>query len=318
MKRITGQCKLKAVSTSLRFFRSALKRCELCPRKCGVDRERGQRGFCKAGLKPALYSYFAHTGEEPPLSGSRGSGTIFFTHCTMRCAYCQNYAFSQLSDEKELSIQELSRIMLKLQSQGCHNINLVTPTHFIPQILEALFNATQEGLAIPVVYNTSGYDLPNIIKLLEGVIDIYLPDMRYGDDECAIRFSNAPDYVKMNQEAVKEMFRQVGHLTVDDEGIAKKGLIIRHLVLPNGAASTKKIFSFIARELSKEVYISLMSQYHPVYRANEFPEINRRITKGEYEEAAELFFKYGLLNGWIQDSIEDMDSKLLGTNIKKM
>jgi len=270
-----------------------------------------------AGIKPAVYSWFSHHGEEPPISGSRGSGAIFFSHCTMHCVYCQNYEFSQLSGEKEVTIEELARIMLALEEKGCHNINLVTPTHFIPQILEALAISVGKGLSIPIVYNTSGYDSVRALKLLDGVVDIYLPDMRYGDDEAAETFSGAPCYVKTNREAAAEMFRQAGRLITDSEGIAKKGLIVRHLVLPDNVSSTEKVFKFIAEEISRDVCISLMSQYHPVYRAGEFPRINRKITRGEYERAFDLFLKYGLSNGWVQEAGGKIDSDLLGTNIKK-
>jgi len=310
--------KLHILETNSKLASEKLKRCQLCPRRCKVNRLKNQKGFCKAGLKPAVYSYFAHQGEEPPISGQRGSGTIFFTHCTMHCVYCQNYSFSQLSDEKEMTTEQLSAIMLSLEKLGCHNINLVTPTHFVPQILEALLLAVRKGLSIPILYNTSGYDLVETLKLLDGIIDIYLPDMRYGDNENAKRFSDAPDYVKMNQKAAAEMFRQVGDLTLDESGIVERGLIVRHLVLPNNLASTEKIFDFISKNISKETYISLMSQYHPVYKAHEFPEINRRLTRKEYEEATKLLFKYELHNGWIQESNNEMDSMLLGTNIKKM
>lgn len=208
--------------------------------------------------------------------------------------------------------------MLTLQKQGCHNINLVTPTHFVPQILEALSFAVKGGLNIPIVYNTSGYDLVETLKLLDGIVDIYLPDMRYGDNKNAAAFSNAPDYVQINQKALKEMFRQVGNLKIDDNLIAQKGLIIRHLVLPNNIASTEKVFKFLSKNISKDAYISLMSQYHPTYKGSEFPQINRPITKKEYQEAVDLFFKYGLSNGWIQDADEKTTKILLGTNIKKM
>jgi putative pyruvate formate lyase activating enzyme len=309
--------KTKVLETNARLASEILARCELCPRRCGVNRLKNQKGFCRAGLRPAIYSWSSHPGEEPPISGPKGSGTIFFTHCTMHCAYCQNYEFSQLSDEKEVSAEELAGIMLTLQKHGCHNINLVTPTHYVPQILEALLIATNRGLEIPIVYNTSGYDLVSTLKLMDGAVDIYLPDMRYGDDESAKRFSDAPDYVVINREAVQEMFRQVGGLVMDEGGIAKKGLIVRHLVLPNGFSSTGKIFKFISREISKDVHISLMSQYHPVYQANKFPEINRKITKQEYEEAFELLLRYDLSNGWVQETSERIDLGLLGTNIKK-
>lgn len=236
----------------------------------------------------------------------------------MQCVYCQNYTFSQLSSVGEVSIEELTGMMLILQKRGCHNINLVTPTHFVPQIMEALLAAIRKGLTIPIVYNTSGYDLVETLRLLDGVVDCYLPDMRYGTQENAKRFSDAPDYVTMNQGAVTEMFRQVGTAVMDEHDILQRGLIIRHLVLPNGYASTEQVFKYIAERLSRDVSISLMSQYCPVHRAHEFPEINRRITKKEYEEAIDLFHEYGLVNGWVQSSSDEMDLKLLGTNIKKM
>lgn len=267
---------------------------------------------------PAVYSYFTHSGEEPPISGTKGSGTIFFTHCTMRCVYCQNYSFSQLSDEKEVSTGDLAWIMLGLQNRGCHNINLVTPTHYVPQILEALLIAAKEGLDIPIVYNTSGYETVDTLRMLDGIIDIYLPDMRYGDDASAGKFSDAPDYVKFNRMAIAEMFRQVGGLEMGAECIARKGIIIRHLVLPGGVSGTKAVFKFIAEEVSRDTYISLMSQYFPAHKACSIKELNRRITQQEYEEAVSLLSEYGLSNGWVQDPSDRMDNALLGTNIKKI
>ncbi|MDD5449233.1 MAG: radical SAM protein [Candidatus Omnitrophica bacterium] len=295
-----------------------LESCELCPRRCRVNRLKGQKGFCKSALRPVVYSFFLHPGEEPPISGQKGSGTIFFTHCTMHCVYCQNFEFSQLSDEKEISTEELAGIMLALQEKGAHNINLVTPTHFIPQILEALFFASQKGFNLPVVYNTGGYELVSTLKLLEGVVDIYLADMRYGEEKIAERFSNARNYVKINREAIAEMFRQAGNLVMDQMGIAKKGLIVRHLVLPNNMASSESVFKFLSETISKDVFVSLMSQYHPVYRAGEFDKINRKITSKEYENCFNLLLKYGLLNGWAQNAGGSMNSALLGTNIKKI
>lgn len=307
-----------ALKETLKKARGILESCELCPRRCRVNRLRHAKGFCRAGAKPAVYSWFAHPGEEPPISGKRGSGTIFFSHCTMKCVYCQNYKFSQLSGGKEISTRELADIMLALQKSGCHNINLVTPAHYAPQILEALFAAFLDGLNIPIVYNTSGYELVSTLRLMEGAVDIYLPDMRYGDAQSAKRFSDAPDYVTINRDAVKEMHRQVGDLVLDEEGIAKRGLIIRHLVLPNGLAASREIFKFISENLSNRTHISLMSQYHPVYRANKFTEINRRINKREYEEAFDMMLACGLANGWAQESSGRIDLRLLGTSIKKL
>ena len=279
-----------------------LKACELCPRRCGVNRLKGKKGFCGAPLQPIVYSWFAHPGEEPPISGARGSGTIFFAHCTMRCVYCQNYKFSQLPGGKEITADELAGIMLSLPNAGGHNVNLETPTHFIPQILEALCVAVEKGLNIPIVYNTGGYDAVCALRLLDGVVDIYLPDMRYGSDENAMSFSNAPGYVKINQEAVSEMFRQVGSMVAGQDGIAKKGLVVRHLVLPNGVACSEDVFRFLSERISKNVHISLMGQYHPAHRAFEFARINRGITKEEYEETFALLVIYGLVNGGAQEA----------------
>lgn len=292
-----------------------LEACVLCPRKCKVNRLKDKRGFCKTGLKPIVYSFIAHHGEEPPISGKNGSGTIFFSNCNMNCVYCQNYEFSQAGEGgKEVDAEELAKIMLELQKIGCHNINFVTPTHIMPQILKALQLAIPKGLKIPLVYNTGGYELAQIIKLLDGIVDIYLPDMRYADSDTAIKYSNAPDYPKYNQEALQEMQRQVGIADIDDEGIIKKGVVIRHLILPNNISGTDTIMKFIAKELSEDTYISLMSQYMPCYKASQFKEIDRRITYREYEDAQKAMQKYGLYNGWIQESY-GLD-RFAGPNIK--
>jgi putative pyruvate formate lyase activating enzyme len=243
-----------------------------------------------------------HHGEEPPISGMRGSGTIFFSGCNMACVYCQNYEFSQLGQGSEVDIETLAEFMLQLQEMGCHNINLVTPTHVMPRILKSLAIALKRGFQLPLVYNTGGYELPEIIKLLDGIIDVYLVDMRYADSESAVKYSAAVDYPGYNQEAVKEMQRQVGTAEVDTEGIVKKGLIIRHLVLPGNLSGTAKLMRFISGEVSKDTYISLMSQYTPYFKAREFKELARRISYQEYEEAKGFMHKYGLYNGWTQDA----------------
>ncbi len=280
-----------------------LESCRLCPRGCKINRLKGQKSFCKTADKAAVYSYLCHEGEEPPVSGSRGSGTIFFSHCTMACHYCQNFEFSQKGGgSKELTPAELADIMLELQGRGCHNLNFVTPTHVLPQILNALLLAIPGGLNIPLVYNTSGYELAERIRMLDGIIDIYLPDMRYGDSAMSRKYSLAPDYPAYNQAAVKEMFRQVGTAVFDLNGIIERGLIIRHLVLPGGASGTETIMRFIAQELSTETYISLMSQYTPYYKAAEYPEINRRISQQEYKQAQQIMEEYGLGNGWVQEA----------------
>jgi len=280
-----------------------LSSCEVCPRKCGVNRLEGEKGFCRSGEEVIVSSYNAHLGEEPPLVGCFGSGTIFFTNCNLKCVYCQNYPISQLGNGNKVSLSELAKIMLALQKRKCHNINLVTPTHFVPQILKSLKSAIKMGLHIPIVYNTSGYDSVNTLKLLDGVVDIYLPDARYADNEIARKYSAAPDYFEIMKKVLKEMHRQVGDLMTDKIGIARSGLIIRHLVLPEGLSGTKKIMHFIAREISPHTYISLMAQYFPAYEAKEFPAISRRINKEEYEKALEVFKKENLENGWFQEDI---------------
>ncbi|MDO8662703.1 MAG: radical SAM protein [Candidatus Omnitrophota bacterium] len=298
-----------------RLFKE-LEFCSICPRKCKVNRIKNEKGFCKTGLKPKVYSYMAHQGEEPAISGIKGSGTIFFANCNMGCLYCQNYEFSQLGQGREVEFEDLAGFMLELQGMGCHNINLVTPTHVLPQILKSLEIAISAGLNIPLVYNTSGYELPEIIKLLDGIIDIYLPDMRYADEEFSVKFSNAPGYPKYNRKIIKEMYRQAGIARMDESGIIERGIIIRHLVLPNNLSGTEKIMKFIAEELSRDTYISLMSQYLPYHRAAEFKEINRRLKLKEYKEAREIMEKYGLGKGWIQESYGL--ERFAGVNIKSV
>ncbi|MFA4989270.1 MAG: radical SAM protein [Candidatus Omnitrophota bacterium] len=293
-----------------------LESCAICPRKCRVNRINGKQGFCKTGLKPQVYSYMAHHGEEPPVSGVKGSGTIFFSNCNMACLYCQNYEFSQAGAGREVGFEELAGFMLELQKMGCHNINLVTPTHILPQILKSLKIAIPAGLKIPLVYNSGGYELPEIIKLLEGIIDIYMPDMRYADAEAAIQFSAASGYPEYNRKAVKEMHRQVGIAQIDEEGIIKRGLIIRHLVLPNNLSGTEKIMRFIAEDLSGDTYISLMSQYLPYHKAAECRAINRRLRLKEYAEAKEIMARHGLSNGWTQDAYGA--ERFAGVNIKSI
>lgn len=291
-----------------------LESCCICPRKCGVNRVKDERGFCGTGYLPKVYSFMAHHGEEPPISGIKGSGAVFFSGCNMNCAYCQNYEFSQTNKGKEISFEKLAEYMLELQNIACHNINLVTPTHIMPQILKALGLAIPKGLRIPVVWNTSGYELPNIVKLLDGIVDIYLTDMRYGDNDMAVKYSNAKDYSEFNMKAVKEMHRQVGIANMDKEGILRQGLIVRHMVLPDGIAGTEKIMKFISQEVSKQTYVSCMSQYAPFHKANRFKELSRRITSQEYGEATQIMEKYELHNGWMQD-LSGL-SKFAGINIK--
>ena len=281
---------------------SLLESCRVCPRECGVDRLKNDKiGFCRSGLNPVVSSVSTHHGEEPPISGTKGSGTIFFANCNLRCVYCQNYPISQMGNGAERTPGELACQMLSLQEQGCHNLNLVTPTHFMPQILKALGIARERGFTLPIVYNTSGYESVEALQLLEGIVDIYLPDMRYSDDRIARRYSTAVHYPEFNQAAIKEMYQQVGNLSVDDQGLAKRGLIIRHLVLPNRLSGTETVMKFLAEEISKEVSISLMSQYFPAYKAHGVKDLSRRITAEEYEEACQIMLKYGLEDGWMQE-----------------
>lgn len=279
-----------------------LESCRVCPRECGVNRLKDEKtGFCRSGLNPVIASVSPHHGEEPPISGTKGSGTIFFANCNMRCEYCQNYPISQLGHGTERSPGELACQMLSLQEAGCHNLNLVTPTHYVPQILKALGIAQERGFNLPIVYNTSGYDSVEMLLLLDGVIDIYMPDMRYSDNAAAARYSVAPYYVQVSRAAIKEMYRQVGNLVMDEYGIAQRGLLVRHLVLPNGVAGTEEVLKFLATEISKDVTVSLMSQYFPAYRSGESKQLSRRISEQEYDEAYAMKIKYGLKKGWVQN-----------------
>lgn len=278
-----------------------LQTCQLCPHRCGVNRIIGQKGICRSTAQLTISSFNPHFGEEPPISGTHGSGTIFFTNCTLRCIYCQNYPISQLGHGNLKSVPELSGIMLALQKQKCHNINLVTPSHFVPEIIKSVRLARNEGLQIPIVYNTSGYETVKTLRLLEGIVDIYLPDAKYADNVIAEKYSKAENYPLVNKKALKEMYRQVGNLEVNRDGIAVSGLIIRHLVLPGNLSGTDRVLPWIAKNISKETYISLMAQYFPAYEASEYPMLSRRINKKEYDKAIEIFNSSGLINGWIQE-----------------
>jgi putative pyruvate formate lyase activating enzyme len=273
--------------------------CKLCPWHCKTDRTKDKTGVCKGGYLPEISSYNLHYGEEPPISGEKGSGTIFFTGCQLRCVFCQNYPISQLRNGKQVEFGELAEIMLNLQSRGAHNINLVTPTPWVFQIVKSLYIAIGKGLKIPIVWNTSGYEDEKTLKLIEGVVDIYLTDIKYSDDKSAKKLSRANNYFNIAKKGVKEMFRQVGNLIIKS-GIAKKGLIVRHLVLPDNLSGSDKVLKFLRDEISKEVFISLMSQYFPAYKAIEIKSLNRPVNKKEYDRVLELLEKYGLTNGWIQ------------------
>lgn len=278
-----------------------LRHCDLCPHECGTDRIAGQTGFCRAGLKLKVASANIHRGEEPPISGTRGSGTIFLSWCTLRCRFCQNFPISQMGNGEEVSSSGLAERMLKLQRQGVHNINFVTPGHYLPQILAALLLAVPKGFRLPLVWNTSGYEKADTLRLLEGIVNIYLPDMKYFEEEPAVRFSSAPRYPDINRAAILEMLRQVGHLELNDDGIAVKGLIIRHLVLPERAAGSRETLRWIADNAGTETHIALMNQYFPAHLAAETPGIHRKITDEEYAAAVAALEEYGLENGWVQE-----------------
>lgn len=271
-----------------------LKKCSLCPRKCGVDRTKNEKGYCKGGYLPRVSSYNPHFGEEEPLVGVGGSGTIFFSGCNLLCVFCQNYEISHLNEGEEVSPTALAKMMLYLQKIGCHNINFVTPTHFVLPILKALEIAIEYGFSLPIVYNCGGYEEVETLKLLEGIIDIYMPDIKYSEPEVASSYSNAEDYFEIAKKAVKEMHRQVGDLRINKEGIAERGLLVRHLVLPEKKAGTEKIMKFIAEEISLYTYINIMDQYYPCYQAKKYPSLSKRITAQEYKEAVEIAWKFGL------------------------
>lgn len=273
---------------------SLMEACSVCPRKCGVNRLKGQRGFCRVGIKPIISSHHPHFGEEAPLVGQYGSGTIFFTHCNLACQYCQNYDISQLGEGGEISYEKLAKMMIELQEIKCHNLNFVSPTPYVPIILKSLKIAVEEGLKIPLVYNTNAYDNLPSLKLLKGVIDIYMPDAKYADNKIAQKYSLVPNYFEVMKKALKEMHRQVGDLVIDKEGLARKGLLIRHLVLPNNLAGSKKIFEFIAQEISPNSFVNIMDQYHPAYKALLDPLLARSITNEEFQKAVQIARKVGL------------------------
>jgi len=260
--------------------------CDLCPRYCRVDRRDTVKGaLCHTGAQAVVHSFGPHHGEEDPLRGTRGSGTIFFAWCNLRCVYCQNWDISQKGIGREVSAQELADMMLELQAMGCHNINLVSPSHVVAQVIASVAIAAEKGLHLPLVYNTGGYDSPEALRLLDGIVDIYMPDMKYADPENARRYSRARDYVEVNRAAVKEMHRQVGDLVLDKNGIARRGLLVRHLVLPGDLAGTADVTAFLAREVSADTYVNLMDQYHPCYRADSYPPLNSSLSPEEYAQA---------------------------------
>jgi putative pyruvate formate lyase activating enzyme len=273
-----------------------LAACDLCARACGVDRSIGRLGSCKTSRRARVSSFFPHTGEEDPLRGTRGSGTIFFSHCNLRCQFCQNYTISQEGEGHLVGAEELATMMLTLQQMGCHNINLVSPSHVVAQIIEALVIAAENGLRLPLVYNSGGYDSMAALALLDGIVDIYMPDMKYADAAVAEQYSKVKDYPQHNQAAVKEMHRQVGDLVLDERGVAQRGLLVRHLVLPGGLAGTAAVARFLAEEVSPNTYINVMGQYRPEYKARteDLGPLSRGVTAEEIHEAYELARQAGL------------------------
>jgi putative pyruvate formate lyase activating enzyme len=282
-----------------------LASCDICPRECRVNRLQNELGYCHSGRLPIVSTVCAHHGEEPAISGTRGSGTVFFGNCNMRCVYCQNYQISQdwrKQESRELSCRTLAQKMLYLQDElGCHNINFVSPSHFVPQLLRAVVEAVPKGLAVPLVYNSSGYDSVASLKELDGVISIYLPDLRYASDKWARKFSHARDYVTRARQAIKEMYRQVGDLVVNETDVAQKGLIVRHLILPNDVAGSQESLAWLVREISPTLTVSIMAQYMPMHRASRIPLLSRKITVEEHEKVHRLLTDLGIENGWVQE-----------------
>ena len=278
-----------------------LASCTICPHRCGVNRLRGEEGRCKSALLPKVASVNVHRGEEPAISGTQGSGTVFMSGCTMQCLYCQNFPISQQQVGECLTTRQLAQRFVALQAKGVHNINFVTPTHWTPQILAALWLAVPMGLQIPLVWNTSGFESPHILALLDGIVDIYLPDMKYANPQVAQRIAGVADYPAVNREAIRCMHDQVGYLAADDEGIAQRGMIVRHLVLPEGLAGTSDTLAWIADNLGSETTVSLMSQYFPADRALCDQQLGRCISEQEYEAACDLLEDNGLEEGWVQE-----------------
>lgn len=282
-----------------------LENCTLCPRECKVNRKDGKIGRCRAGAKPKIALASLHYYEEPCISGTKGSGTVFFTGCNLSCKFCQNYKISQEFSGNEISVKELAQEFVRLQNEGAHNINLVTGFAYVPMIIEALDIAKKQGLKIPIVYNTSGYESIETLEMLDGYIDIYLPDLKYTYSELAKDLSDAENYFAVASEAIKEMKRQVGNPVFDENGMLQKGLIVRHLVLPNHLKNSKKVLKWVKEKLGRDTYVSVMAQYFPTFKANETEDINRKLTKEEYFEIENYFYSLSLKNGYMQEIEED-------------
>ncbi|GLI33220.1 radical SAM protein [Desulforhabdus amnigena] len=288
-----------------RILDDAMACCNICPRQCGVNRKAGKTGFCGVGPEARIAAMSIHPWEEPPISGTNGSGTIFFSGCTLKCLFCQNFPISQMGVGRSMSPEDLAVGMMKLQKKGAHNINLVTPTHQTPVFLKALLLAIPMGLHIPIVYNCSGYERVETLRLLEGVVDIYLPDIKYADSKVAQTLSGAADYVEFNRTALREMWRQVGLLQMDEKGLARKGMMVRHLVLPEDLSGTFENLSFLMHAMGPEVWVSLMCQYFPAHKAFQVSPLDRKITLEEYEKAFDHLMELGMLNGFVQRHSEE-------------
>ena len=297
---LSGELKRRAEALEIR-----LASCDICPRECHVNRLENEHGFCHSGYLPIVSAVCDHHGEEPAISGSRGTGAIFFGNCNMRCVYCQNYQISQdpsRQSSKEIDFYALAQQMIHLQDElGCHNISFISPSHFVPQLVRAVLEAVPLGLRVPIVYNTNAYDSIASLQALEGIVDIYLPDLRYASDTYAAKFSHTADYVTRAREAILEMYRQAGDLMLNDSGLAQKGLIVRHLILPNGLAGSRDSFTWLFKEVSPKVTVSIMSQYYPAHLAPQIPQLQRKISLPEYLDVLKLVDELGLENGWIQD-----------------
>ena len=307
MRRLSNTCASAAGSglSLLRERRDAvmeiLRECTLCPRKCGVNRIEGKVGYCGAGGLAKVAAFSVHHGEEPPISGTRGSGTVFFSHCNMACLFCQNYPISQMGVGDTLTADEFGESLIRLERKGVHNVNFVTPTPHVPQLIDGLLAAREKGFALPVVYNTNGYDSLETLSLLDGIVDIYLPDMKYRSEKLSDEASDTPDYPAQNAVAVDEMFRQVGPLSIGRDGIAMKGVLVRHLVLPGKTEETERVLSFLRMKYGKRVPISLMGQYFPAHRAMDAPGLDRKLGAEEYERTVEAARKLGLTEVAIQE-----------------
>ncbi len=278
-----------------------LAKCEICPHKCGVNRTKNEVGRCKSTDKVKIALYSLHHFEEPCISGKHGSGTVFFSNCNLNCVYCQNYEISQQGKGREISIEELAKILIKQQDRRAENINLVTPTTYAPQIIEAIKIAKKNGLTIPIIYNTNGYENIDTLKLLEGYVDVYLPDLKYYDNELGKKYSKVDNYFEIATKAIQEMYRQVGSPKFNHNGMIEKGVMIRHLVLPNHIENSKKILKWLKENMDEQVYIDIMAQYFPTYKAKDMKDLNRKLTKEEYQEIEEYVYQLDIQNGYMQE-----------------